>query len=432
MRGHIRRRTPRSYEYIVDVGMAAAQRCLACGKRFWIERQPKESCPSCGCRLTETEERRRETKAGYATRKECQAAMAKVLVAVEERSYVVPTKVTVREFLQKEWLPAIRATIRPTTYRSYVQHVDCHIVPHIGNVKLEKLSGATINALYAKLAQSGKKNGKSGLSSLSIRHVHAVLHRALKDAVRWGRLSRNPIEAADPPRVSGSGHEMSTWSAEQLAAFLAATRDDRLHALWHLLALSGLRRGEALALTWDDIDFEAASLAVRRALIPNGREVLVCEPKTARGRRAVALDPETVEVLKEQAARQLVEQATAKSWTDTGLIFTREDGQALHPECREPFLSPGDEEGRSANHQIARPAAHACHASLAGWDPPQGRLRATRACDRRDHPRHLLTRHPCHAGRGGGEDRRAGLCGKKRPACRLTDVSSRLTSLVSS
>jgi hypothetical protein len=81
------------------------------------------------CRLRESEERRGETKAGFATRKECRAAMAKVLVAVEEKTYVVSTKVTVREFLQKERLPSICATIRPTTYRSYVQHVECHIVP---------------------------------------------------------------------------------------------------------------------------------------------------------------------------------------------------------------------------------------------------------------------------------------------------------------
>jgi DNA-directed RNA polymerase subunit RPC12/RpoP len=231
MQGHIRRRSPHSYEYIVDVGTSAAQRCQRCGKRFWVEGRPKESCPACGGKVLETEEHRRETKAGFAARKECQAAMAKVLVAVEERTYVAPSKTTVREFLQKEWLPSIRVTIRPTTYRSYVQHVDCHIVPHIGSVRLERLSGATISALYARLAQSGKKNGKDGLSALSIRHVHAVLHRALKDAVRWGRLSRNPIETADPPRVNGSGHEMRIWSAEQLAVFLEAARSDRLHPL---------------------------------------------------------------------------------------------------------------------------------------------------------------------------------------------------------
>jgi len=168
--------------------------------------------------------------------------------------------------------------------------------------------------------------------------VHAILHRALKDAVRWGRLSRNPIDAADPPRVNGSARELKTWTAEQLAAFLAATRDDRLHALWHLLALTGMRRGEALGLQWDDIDLEAASLSVRRALIPNGREVVTSEPKTARGRRVIALDPGTVAVLKGQAARQLEEQAHAKSWSETGLIFTREDGEALHPEVVSRFF----------------------------------------------------------------------------------------------
>jgi integrase len=131
---------------------------------------------------------------------------------------------------------------------------------------------------------------------------------------------------------------MKTWSAELLAAFLQATENDRLGALWHLLALTGLRRGEALALAWEDVDLEKGSLAVRRALIPNGKEVVVCEPKTAHGRRLIALDPETVGVLKGQAARQSVEQATAKSWTDTGLIFTREDGQALHPEVVSRFF----------------------------------------------------------------------------------------------
>ncbi len=76
-------------------------------------------------------------------------------------------------------------------------------VPHRARTsaacKLQKLSGSQINALYAKLAETGKKDGKSGLSPLSIRHVHACLHRACKDAVRWGRLARNPVEAADPP-----------------------------------------------------------------------------------------------------------------------------------------------------------------------------------------------------------------------------------------
>ncbi len=127
---------------------------------------------------------------------------------------------------------------------------------------------------------------------------------------------------------------MKTWSAEQLGAFPKATADDRLHPLWHVLAMTGMRRGEALGLRWDDVDLEAGRLSVRRALIPSGREVVVSEPKTARGRRSIALDPETVSVLKAQAAGQLEQQAAwQEGWTDSGYFFTAEDGQYLNPEA---------------------------------------------------------------------------------------------------
>ena len=161
--------------------------------------------------------------------------------------------------------------------------------PHLGSVQLQKLSGSQINALYAKLALSGKKDGKTGLSPLTICHVHAVLHRALRDAVRWERLTRNPIDAADPPSIRGDGNrELTTWSAAQLKAFLTATHVDRLGPVWHLLAMTGMRRGEALGLRWEDVDLEAGRLSVRRALIPNGAVVVVSEPKTAKGRQRTA------------------------------------------------------------------------------------------------------------------------------------------------
>jgi integrase len=334
MRGHIRRRGADSFEYIVDIGLAVAQRCPSCRKRFWVERRPKDACPKCGGELTERDERRRETKAGFATQRECQAAMNKLLVAVEQHNYQAPTKASVREYLVKEWLPAVRATIRPTTYNSYVQHVECHVVPHIGSVKLAQLSGSQVNALYAKLAESGKKNAKHGLSPLTIHHVHSCLHKAMKDAIRWGQIARNPLDAADPPRQRGDGtKEMRTWSIEQLRAFLDAAADDRLSSLWHTIAMTGMRRGEAIGLRWSDVDLENGRLSVRRALIPTNREVVVSEPKTAKGRRVIAIDPTTVEVLKTQAARQLEEQKEwDDAWIDSGLLFTRENGEALDPE----------------------------------------------------------------------------------------------------
>jgi ssDNA-binding Zn-finger/Zn-ribbon topoisomerase 1 len=80
LQGHIRRRVPEgSWEYILDVGRYGAQRCQDCNRRFWIERRPKVVCPACGGELSETEERRRETKGGFASRKECQGALTRNL-----------------------------------------------------------------------------------------------------------------------------------------------------------------------------------------------------------------------------------------------------------------------------------------------------------------------------------------------------------------
>ena len=257
--------------------------------------------------------------------------MCKVMSAVEERSYVVPTRITVREYLLREWLPAIRGTVRPTTFASYATHVEGHIVPALGSLQLSRVSAQSINVFYAKLLENGRLQGRGSLSPATVRRVHATLHRALKDAVRWQRLSVNPADAADPPKGQSKERELPAWNAEQLAGFLCSVKDDRLFALWRLLSMTGCRRGEALGLRWDDLDLEANTVTIRRALVPLGGRVEISEPKTARGRRRIALDPLTIETLRSHASRQADERSACEDWFESGYIFTTEDGQPLDP-----------------------------------------------------------------------------------------------------
>ena len=331
MRGHLRKR--RTWEYILELGPQPAQRCQSCGRRQWVEGQERKTCPACGGELKETIERRQRCQAGFATRKVAQAALTTILSSVESGAYTERRDITLDEFLREEWLPVIKSTIRSTTHASYSTHVKKHILPTLGRVKLQKLTPVMINSLYAQLLKDGKVCGSGGLSASSVRRVHATLHRALGDAVRWDRLFRNPCDAADAPRVGGTEEKTQAWTNLELREFLEVVKPDRLYPLWLTLAMTGLRRGEALALRWADVDLERARVSVRRSLVPINGTVEVHEPKTSRGRRLVALDPFTVSVIAAWSRRQKEEHLEwGPAWTDSGLLFTRTDGKLIHPE----------------------------------------------------------------------------------------------------
>jgi integrase len=216
------------------------------------------------------------------------------------------SETSLAEFLRSEWLPAIRTTVRATTFANYVTHVECQMVPHLGDMKLCEIHGRTLNAFYATLLIEGRVDGKGGLATSSVRRLHAALHKALKDAVRWGFLTENPADAADPPKLRAEGpKEMATWTAAQLRSFLAFVGDDPLYPLWFVLATTGMRRGEALGLRWCDVDLEAGHVAVRQSVVAVGRETQLSTPKTSRSRRVVAIDKRTRDVLAEFRAQSM-------------------------------------------------------------------------------------------------------------------------------
>jgi integrase len=174
-------------------------------------------------------------------------------------------------FLEDVWLPAIEPTVRATTFVNYRSHVLHQIGSRLGDLSLEELDGPKLNLFYAQLAADGRVDGKGGLSPASVRRIHATLHRALREAVRWGYLSDNPADRCDPPKVRADGFvEMKTWDAAELRHFLESVADDSLYPLWLLLAMTGMRRGEALGLRWMDLDLERAQLSVRQTLVPIG------------------------------------------------------------------------------------------------------------------------------------------------------------------
>ena len=331
MRGHINKRS--TWQFTIDLGPHPLERCPACRKRYWLEREPLKHCPRCHGPLEDRLERRQEFHTGYASKREAEEELAKAITTITSGTYIQPSKILLGDFLNTEWLPAIKSTIRPTTFLSYKGHVERHLVPALGRIPLQQLSGAHINAFYAKLLGENTAEQKRQISPSTVRRIHATLHRAMKDAVRWNQIMRSPADAADPPRSSSADCEMKVWSAQELKAFLTAQRESRLYPLWLTLATTGMRRGEVLGLRWEDVELGAGTISIRQTRVMTGYQPLLSTPKTRRGRRQVALDPATVAALSENRRRQRLERLEAEApGKESGFVFTREDGEPYHPE----------------------------------------------------------------------------------------------------
>jgi integrase len=281
-----------------------------------------------------TGRRRQKWTSGYKTKREAERALSEAVTAAHAGVYVEPTKQNLRDFVE-DWIAAIGPTLRPATLYSYDRNLRLHVLPRLGSVQLRRIDGGMLNSLYAQLLADGKQsNGGGGLSARSVRYVHTIVHRAFRDAVRWGRITRNPADAADPPRASATARPtMKTWSAEELRAFLDYTAEHRLHAAFVTLATTGMRRGETLGLRWCDVDLTAGRLSIVQTVIAVNHDVRIGSPKTARGRRTVALDPGTIAELRRHRQQQLAERLImGAGFTDHGLVFCRPDGGPLHPE----------------------------------------------------------------------------------------------------
>jgi integrase len=279
-----------------------------------------------------TGQRRQRSKGGYRTKKECQAALNDALAALRVGTFVESSKRTVASYLLDEWLPAMQPPrVRPSTWLSYQRNLERHVIPALGEIELQRLTPAHLTGFYRSLLTGGRLDGRGGLSAKSVKNIHGALHPALKDAVRWGYAARNVADAADPPKVVTP--EMQVGSPAQLRTFLTYVRDDRLYAAWMLFATTGMRRGEVAGLRWIDVDLAAGRVTPRKPRVEVNYKVHVSEPKTAKGKRSLALDPTTAAALREHRARQAEERLiVGPGWQDSGLVFTWGDGRPLHPE----------------------------------------------------------------------------------------------------
>lgn len=273
-------------------------------------------------------------KRGFTTRRDAAAQLRLEIGKVETGAWVEPSRQRLDAYLA-EWVAGQR--LSASTVSSYRKNIRLHIDPYLGETTLARLTGAAVDAWMRTLEASGRVDGRGGLSARTVRYVYTILRSALSDAVRHGRLSVNPTDRSTPPSPSEARPpEMQAWTAGELVCFLrwAETRDPDLAMGWRLLAATGMRRGEALALRWRDVDLDAGRLQVRRSVgtvkSKGAGEQLVEGPTKTGQARVVDIDSDTVAALRAyQATRGALSLELVRN---DALVLGTLDGTHRHPE----------------------------------------------------------------------------------------------------
>jgi len=296
------------------------------GKRSWQLKFDAGTDPQAGRRIT-------KYHSFKGSKREAEVELTRLLASADRGAYVDPSKITLNEFLDRWELEWAQSNLGGKSLERYRDLLRTHVRPYLGSHPLQRLKASHLSVLYAQLLSQGRqgKGANPGLHPRTVGYVHRVLHRALGHAVQWGLLANNPATAVDPPRVTRS--EVAILSEADVKVVLRKLRGRPIYLLAALGLATGLRRGEMLALRWNDVDLRAGRLRVERSLEETRAGLQFKGPKTKHGRRTLSLPASIVVELKTHRKAQVTERLSLGlgKEPDDALVFRQLDGKPLKP-----------------------------------------------------------------------------------------------------
>ena len=309
--------------------------------------------------------------------------------------FIEPTTQTVALFAA-QWLEDRKRDLRPRTWARYDTLLRRHVLPVVGDTTLPNLSPSVVQRLLSDLSD-GHGAAAVVLSPRTVAFTRAVLRTMLQDAVRLGVVAANVVDRTRPPKQAPK--QVTAFTLDEADALFATADGERLAPLFRFAYWSGLRRGEALALQWADLDMDRATVIVRRSYVQvRGRAFLQEVTKTAAGYRTITLPQATIAALLLQQSQQTKDRlAAGDQWQDGGWVFTTGTGGLLLPSnVYRDYARIRDRAG------VPRPAALGGVRAACGWRASGDRFQEDWSQERRPNRRHI------RAPAGGGRPRSGG------------------------
>ena len=275
--------------------------------------------------------RKETTKRGFFTKGEAEAFLLDLNQRLTTNTFLPENSISMCEYLL-EWMEVyVKVNLRASTYLGYRRIVKNHLIRHLGELPLKDVTAMSIDRMYAFLLQHGRADGKGGLSAKSVLYTHRVLNEAMEHAVKKKLLYLNPVKSVmntpKPKRFKGS-----VYSGEEILELLLIAKDTRLEVPIALAAVCGLRRGECLGLTVDDIDFENQIITINKQLIDIENKAVLGEPKSEESNRLVSAPVEVFEIIERHLKRNMRNKnLLGHEYEDHRLVVCNDNGTPIRP-----------------------------------------------------------------------------------------------------